>query len=63
LGFAFLPIGIGSLVGGPIGGALLHHFGEEQHQPTTVWIVVTAVGIVTTLLLWLYDKMLKPAVQ
>lgn len=61
LGFAFLPIGIGSLVGGPVGGALLHHFGEELHQPATVWIVVTAVGLASTLLLWLYDKMLKPA--
>ena len=61
LGFAFLPIGIGSLVGGPVGGALLHHFGEELHQPTTVWLIVTGIGLGTTLLLWIYDRVLKPA--
>ena len=33
MGFAFVPIGIGSLIGGPFGGFLLHHFGEEQHRP------------------------------
>ena len=31
--FAFLPIGIGSLIGGWFGGTLMHHFGEETHQP------------------------------
>jgi dipeptide/tripeptide permease len=33
MGFAFLPIGIGSLIGGWFGGTLLHHFGEVTHQP------------------------------
>ena len=28
MGFAFLPIGIGSLIAGPFGGKLIHHFGE-----------------------------------
>lgn len=60
MGFAFLPIGIGSLVGG-FGGTLLHHFGEVAHQPSLFWLVVTAVGIATTLLLWLYDRFMIPA--
>jgi proton-dependent oligopeptide transporter, POT family len=55
MGFAFLPIGIGSLVGGWFGGALIHHFGEVTHQPERFWWAVSAVGIVTTLLLWVYD--------
>ena len=60
MGFAFLPIGIGSLIGGWLGGTLVHHFGEVTHQPQRMWWVVTAVGLVTTALLWVYDKMLKP---
>jgi MFS family permease len=61
MGFAFLPIGIGSLIGGWFGGTLLHHFGEVRHQPTQIWWVVTGVGIATTAALWVYDKTLRPA--
>jgi proton-dependent oligopeptide transporter, POT family len=56
MGFAFLPIGIGSLIGGWFGGTLLHHFGEVTHQPARMWWVVTAVGLATALLLWIYDR-------
>lgn len=56
LGFAFLPIGIGSLIGGRFGGMLIRHFGEEQHRPELIWWTVTGVGIATTILLWIYDK-------
>lgn len=56
LGFAFVPIGIGSLVGGPLGGLFLAHFGERAHQPALVWVCFTAIGLVTALLLWAYDK-------
>jgi proton-dependent oligopeptide transporter, POT family len=60
MGFAFLPIGIGSLVGGWYGGKLIHHFGEVTHQPSRIWWAVTAVGVATAALLWIYDKVLKP---
>ena len=56
MGFAFLPIGIGSLIAGVFGGRLIHHFGEVTHQPQRIWWAVTAVGILTTLLLWIYDR-------
>ena len=61
MGFAFLPIGIGAFVGGPFGGLLMHHFGEVTHQPARIWWVVTAVGVATGLLLWIYDRTLSPA--
>ena len=61
LGFAFLPIGIGSIFGGSFGGKLLHHFGEVKHQPERIWWVLMAVGLATALLLWIYDKTLTPA--
>jgi POT family proton-dependent oligopeptide transporter len=56
MGFAFLPIGIGSLIGGWFGGTLMHEFGEVAHQPARVWWTVTGVGVVTALLLFIYDK-------
>ena len=56
MGFAFLPIGIGSLIGGWFGGTLLHHFGEVKHQPAGIWWVVAGVGVLTAILLWVYDR-------
>jgi dipeptide/tripeptide permease len=61
MGFAFLPIGIGSLVGGWFGGTLLHQLGEVAHRPALIWPIVTGVGILTTLLLWVYDRVVQPA--
>jgi len=61
MGFAFLPIGIGSLIGGWFGGTLAHHFGEVLHQPERLWWTVTAVGIVTAALLWIYDRYFRTA--
>jgi proton-dependent oligopeptide transporter, POT family len=59
MGFAFLPLGIGSFIAGPFSGWLLHHFGEELHEPKMVWWCVVGVGVVTTLLLWIYDRYLR----
>jgi len=61
MGFAFLPIGIGSLVGGKFGGMLIRHFGEVTHQPDRIWWAVTGVGVATAALLWIYDKTFKAA--
>lgn len=61
MGFAFFPLGIGSFIGGPIGGALLHHFGEVKHQPMLFLWALTAIGIAATLLLWIYDRTVKPS--
>jgi POT family proton-dependent oligopeptide transporter len=60
MGFAFVPIGIGSLIGGWFGGRLIHHFGEVTHQPSGIWWSVTAVGVTTAGLLWIYDRTLRP---
>jgi POT family proton-dependent oligopeptide transporter len=62
MGFAFLPLGIGSLIGGWFGGKLMHHFGEVQHHPERIWWAVSAVGVATTALLWIYDKTVRKTV-
>jgi predicted MFS family arabinose efflux permease len=59
MGFAFLPLGIGSLIAGPIGGFLLHYFGEVKHQAALLWWIIMGVGLLTTLLLWVYDKTIR----
>ncbi|HEX8764127.1 MAG TPA: MFS transporter [Candidatus Acidoferrum sp.] len=61
MGFAFLPIGIGSLIGGWFGGRVMHRFAEVAHQPQRAWWVISGVGLLTTLLLWIYDRVVKPS--
>jgi POT family proton-dependent oligopeptide transporter len=63
MGFAFLPIGIGSLIAGKLSGMVTHHFAEVQHRPAMVWWTFTAIGVVTALLLWIYDRIVRPAEQ
>jgi proton-dependent oligopeptide transporter, POT family len=60
MGFAFLPIGIGSLVAGKLGGGLYHYYGEVQKRPEMIWWVVTGIGVVTAVLLFIYDRMFAP---
>jgi len=60
MGFAFVPLGIGSLVGGWFGGKMLNYFGEVMNRPRWTWFVIVGVGLATTLLLWIYDRIVKP---
>jgi dipeptide/tripeptide permease len=60
MGYAFLPIGIGYLIAGPTAGRLLHYFGEVRQQPEQMWYVVSAAGVLTTVLLIAYDRLLRP---
>jgi POT family proton-dependent oligopeptide transporter len=59
MGFAFLPLGIGSFAAGKFSGWLMHHYGEELHRPQMVWWWVVGVGIATTILLWIYDRLVR----
>jgi proton-dependent oligopeptide transporter, POT family len=61
MGFAFLPIGIGSLIGGWFGGTLMHHYGEVLHRPDRVWWIIAGLGVATTILLSIYDRVVRPA--
>jgi POT family proton-dependent oligopeptide transporter len=60
MGFAFLPLGIGSLLGGWFGGRVMHHFGEVMHKPERAWWVITGVGVGTAVLLMGYDLLVRP---
>jgi dipeptide/tripeptide permease len=60
MGYAFLPIGIGYLLAGPTAGRLLHYFGEVRQEPALMWYFVSGAGILTSLLLVLYDRLVRP---
>ena len=60
MGFAFLPIGIGSLIGGWFGGRVMHRFAEVERQPQRAWYAIVGVGLLTTLLLGIYDRIVSP---
>ena len=60
MGYAFLPIAVGYFIAGPLGGYLIHHFGEVLHEPQQMWWVIAIIGVVTAALTWLYDKIFQP---
>jgi len=60
MGYAFLPIAVGYFVAGPLGGYLLHYFGDVLRRPEQMWWVVTGVGIAGTALMVVYDRVFKP---
>jgi proton-dependent oligopeptide transporter, POT family len=61
MGYAFLPIAIGYFIAGPLGGYLVHYYGEVIHRPQEMWWIISAVGVLTASLTWLYDRIFKPS--
>jgi len=59
MGFAFLPLGLGSIFGGMLGGYLVHHYAEVLHQPQRVWYCITTIGLLTAALLLVYDRAIR----
>jgi dipeptide/tripeptide permease len=73
MGFAFLPVAIGTFVAGAVAGPLVKHYvgttaggaftpGPGAAEPGRMWLLVGAVGVVTTLLMLAYDRFVaRPA--
>jgi dipeptide/tripeptide permease len=59
MGFAFLPIAIGFVIAGSMGGRLLEYFAGAG-APHRTWWVIAGYGLATTLLMWIYDRVFKP---
>ncbi|HEX5421956.1 MAG TPA: MFS transporter [Candidatus Acidoferrales bacterium] len=60
MGCAFLPIALGYFIAGPLGGYLVHHYGDVVHRPAEMWWWITGIGILATILLLVYDAIVKP---
>lgn len=61
MGFAFLPIAIGTFIAGWSSGYLVKHYVEGGNpQAPQMWYVVGAYGVVSTILMVLYDRFVAP---
>jgi dipeptide/tripeptide permease len=61
MGFAFLPIALGTFVAGWSSGYLVSNYVEGNNPAApTMWFIVGTYGIVSTLLLILYDRLVAP---
>ena len=61
MGFAFLPIAIGTFVSGWSSGYLVEHYVEGGNPAAPkMWFVVGSYGVVSTVLLILYDRFIAP---
>ena len=58
MGFAFLPVAIGSFVGGALGGSLVERFVRGSASPGGMWWVIAGIGFASTVLMVLYDRLL-----
>jgi len=58
-GYAFLPIAIGWLFGGTLGGWLYKVFAKESNQPSMIFFVLMCIGALTTLMMFLYNIYVK----
>jgi len=55
MGFAFLPVAIGSFVGGPLGGWLVQNYLRDTMNPKMMWSIVAGIGFASTALMLLYN--------
>lgn len=60
MGFAFLPIAIGSSIAGRLGTWLVEHYLRLSVRPAEMFIFIAAIGFVSGLLLFAYDKLMAP---
>jgi proton-dependent oligopeptide transporter, POT family len=58
MGFAFLPVAIGSFAAGPVADWLRTSY--LTTSPSLMWYIVAAIGVVSTLLMILYNGFIAP---
>ena len=64
MGFAFLPVAIGSLLAGPLSGWLLKTYLQGANRPAGMWVILAGIGFASTALMILHDRVThrrKPA--
>jgi POT family proton-dependent oligopeptide transporter len=64
LGYANLPVALGSIAGAPLGGRLFEVFISnpvakgQPANPSAIWLIVTGMGVISMVGLALYDRFL-----
>ena len=59
MGIAFLPIAIGTFGTGLLAGRLVEWYKDAAH-PSHMWYVLGGIGVVTTILMVVYDRFIAP---
>ena len=59
MGFAFLPVSIGSFVAGPLSGWLVKTYLQDSMNPTMMWTILAAIGFGATVLMYSYNLLIK----
>jgi dipeptide/tripeptide permease len=59
MGFAFLPVAIGTFVAGAIAGRLVTAYIHGSSAPQHMWYVVGTIGVVSTALMLAYDRFIR----
>jgi dipeptide/tripeptide permease len=62
MGFAFLPVAIGSFVAGPLAGWLVSSYIQGGNNPAMAWYILSGIGFGSTALMLVYNAMVKKAV-
>jgi dipeptide/tripeptide permease len=55
MGFAFLPVAIGSFIAGPLSGWLVKSYLQDTMDPMMMWGILAAIGFGSTVLMILYN--------
>ena len=58
-GYAFLPVAIAWIIGGPFGGWLYANYAKQSSTPETVWFVIFGVGVIATILMAIYNSVVE----
>jgi POT family proton-dependent oligopeptide transporter len=61
MGFAFLPVALGSVIGGTLAGWLVEHFIRGSGGPAhagAMWWVVSGIGFAATIAMVIYDRLI-----
>ncbi|MFC1568637.1 MFS transporter [bacterium] len=60
MGYIFLYGVIGSSIGAPLGAKLYVHYVDNLHQPRTLWLIFSGIGVLTLIGLALFNRFMKP---
>lgn len=55
MGFAFLPVAIGSFVAGPLSGWLVQTYLKDSFNPSQMWYILAGIGFASTALMMVYN--------
>ena len=63
MGFAFLPVAIGSFVAGPLSGWLVQTYLRDTMNPAMMWYILAGIGFGSTLLMLGYNMLFGGAAR